>query len=178
MDQLFKDYNLLKILNVFFDDPIKDFQLREISRIINLHHKSVLAYVKKLLELNLIKENKKTLYKSYNANTENLMFGKYKKSINQIKIYESGLVVYLEEKIMPECLILFGGYAKGTDIKTSDIDIFVKAKEEKIKLNKFEERLGRKIHLMFEENINHLSNELKNNITNGFVLSGYLRLFK
>jgi len=178
MNQLLKNYSLFKVLNVFFDDPVKDFQLREISRMIKLTHKSVLVYLNQLLKLGLIKVNTKTLYKSYNANTENPLFQIYKKTINQMKIYESGMVDYLYEKLMPNTLILFGGYAKGTDIKTSDIDIFIETKEEKIDMTKFEERLGRKIHLVFEKDIQDLSKELKNNIINGIVLSGNLRLFK
>ncbi|MBL7147928.1 MAG: nucleotidyltransferase domain-containing protein [Nanoarchaeota archaeon] len=176
MNQLLQFYNLLKVLNVFFDDPIKDFQLREISRKIKLHHKSVLIYIKQLLKSGLIKINKKTLYKSYNANTENPMFQRYKKTINQIKLYESGLIEYLYEGLMPKCIVVFGGYAKGTDTKNSDIDIFVEIKEEKIDVTKFEEKLGRKIHLLFEKDIKHLNEGLKNNIMNGIVLSGNLRL--
>lgn len=178
MNQLLKDYALFKVLNVFFDDPIKDFQLREISRNIRLAHKSVLIYVNQLLKSGLIKMNTKTLYKSYNANTENLLFQRYKKTINQMKVYESGLVDYVYEKLMPSTIVLFGGYAKGTDTKTSDIDIFIEAKEEKMDIAKFEEKLGRKIHLVFEKDIQDLSKELKNNIINGIVLNGNLRLFK
>ena len=178
MSRLLQDYSLFKVLNVFFDDPIKDFQLREISRIIKLHHKSVLIYIKQLLKLGLIKVNTKTLYKSYNANTDNPMFQRYKKTINQIKLYESGLIDHLYEKSMPSCIIMFGGYAKGTDIKESDIDLFIEAKEDKVDTAKFEEKLGRKIHLVFEKDIKELSKELKNNIINGVVLSGNLRLLK
>lgn len=178
MSQLLGDYNLYKVLNVFFDDPIKDFQLREISRRISLHHKSVAIYIKRLLKLGLIMENRRTLYKSYNANTENPLFRSYKRTINLLKAYESGVIDYLYGRIMPECIILFGGYAKGTDSKESDIDIFIQANEEKIALTKFEERLGRKIHLLFEEDIVQLSPELKNNIINGITLNGSLRLFK
>lgn len=178
MNQLLKDYTLFKVLNVFFDDPVKDFQLREISRMIKLTHKSVLIYLNQLLKLGLIKVNTKTLYKSYNANTESQMFQMYKKTTNQMKIYESGLVDYLYEKLMPNTIVLFGGYAKGTDTKTSDIDLFIETKEEKIDISKFEEKLGRKIHLIFEKDMNDLSKELKNNLINGIVLSGNLRLFK
>jgi len=106
------------------------------------------------------------------------MFQRYKKTINLIKIYESGLVDYLYDKLMPDNIILFGGYAKGTDIKTSDIDIFIEIKEEKIDVSKFEERLGRKIHLVFEKDILNINKELRNNIINGIVLSGNMRLFK
>lgn len=178
MNQILKDSTLFRVLDVFFDNPIKDFQLREISRMIGLAHKSVLIYLNQLLKLGLIKINTKTLYKSYNANTESQMFQRYKKATNLIKIYESGLVDYLYEKLMPNTIILFGGYAKGTEIKTSDIDIFVEIKEEKMDVLKFEEKLGRKIHLVFEEDIRDLNKELKNNIINGIVLSGNLRLFK
>lgn len=178
MNYLLKNYNLFKVLNVFFDDPIKDFQLREISRIIGLTHKSVLIYLNQLLKWGLIKTNTKTLYKSYNANTENNFFKRYKKITNQTKIYESKLVDYLYEKLMPNTIVLFGSYAKGTDIKTSDIDLFIETKEEKIDVTNFEEKLGRKIHLVFEKDINNLSPELKNNIINGIVLSGNLRLLK
>lgn len=178
MNQLLQDYSLFKVLNVFFEDPIKDFQLREISRIIKLHHKSVLIYINQLLKIGFIKVNTKTLYKSYNANTENPMFERYKKTTNQIKIYESGLIDYLYERLMPNVIVMFGGYAKGTDIKTSDIDLFIEIKEEKIDITKFEEKLGRKIHLVFEKDVKDLSKELKNNIINGIVLNGNLRLFK
>ncbi len=178
MSQLLQDYSLFKVLNVFFDDPIKDFQLREIARIINVHHKSVSIYLKKLLKLNLIKENKTTLYKSYNANTEKELFRKYKKVINQMKIYESGVIEYLEEKVMPRSIILFGGYAKGTDSKASDIDLFVEAEERNITLAPFEEKLGRKIQIVFEKNFKELSAELKNNIINGITVQGNLRVFK
>ena len=178
MSQLLQEYSIYKVLNVFFDDPVKDFQLREISRIIKLHHKSVLIYIKKLLKLNLIKENKKTLYKSYNANTENDLFRKYKKTTNQIKLYESGLIEHIEEKVMPNSITLFGGYAKGTDVQTSDIDLFIEAGEENINVTKFEEKFRRKIHLVFEKDISDLSKELKNNIINGITIQGNLRIFK
>lgn len=178
MNQLLKGYALFNVLNVFFDDPVKDFQLRGISRLIRLAHKSVLIYLNQLLKSGLIKVNTKTLYKSYNANTESPVFQMYKKTTNQMKICESGLVDYLYEKLMPNVIVLFGSYAKGTDVKTSDIDIFIEAKEEKLDVSKFEKELGRKIHLVFEKDIKDLSKELKNNIINGIVLSGNLRLLK
>ncbi len=165
-------------MNVFFDDPIKDFQLRQISRMIKLEHKSVLIYLKKLVKLGLIKINTSTLYKSYNSNTENEIFKKYKKIFNQLKISESGLIEFLDNELMPEVIILFGGYAKGTDVKDSDIDIFIQSKQQKINLDKFEKILKRKIHLVFDKDLKYMSKELKNNITNGIILSGNLRLFR
>jgi len=145
---------------------------------IKLEHKSVLIYLKKLVKLGLIKINTSTLYKSYNSNTENEIFKKYKKIFNQLKISESGLIEFLDNELMPEVIILFGGYAKGTDVKDSDIDIFIQSKQQKINLDKFEKILKRKIHLVFDKDLKYMSKELKNNITNGIILSGNLRLFR
>jgi len=178
MNQLLHDNKMLKVLRVFFDDPIHNFQLREISREIRIHHKTVLKFIRQLLKSQLIKANKTGIYTSYNANTQNPAFQEYKKAINQINLYESGLIKYISDKIMPETIILFGGYSKGTDAKTSDIDLFIESKEEKLELEKFEVVLGRKIHPLFEINIKNLNKELLNNIINGIIVYGYVRIFK
>jgi hypothetical protein len=51
------------------------------------------------------------------------------------------------------------------------------AKEEKIDLDKFEKILNRKINLFFSEDFSRLSKELRNNIINGVILKGYLKVF-
>ena len=79
---------------------------------------------------------------------------------------------------MPKCIILFGSYSRGEDTETSDIDIFVEAKKQRIKIDKFEGVLKRKIEIHFNEDFNNYSKELKNNIINGDALYGYLEVFK
>ncbi|MCD6464256.1 nucleotidyltransferase domain-containing protein [Candidatus Woesearchaeota archaeon] len=74
-------------------------------------------------------------------------------------------------------IVLFGSCARGEDIETSDIDLFVQAKEKALSLTKYENLLNRKISLFFKQNFLKLSNELKNNIINGIVLKGYLKVF-
>ena len=66
---------------------------------------------------------------------------------------------------------------KGDDIENSDIDIFVQAKEKGLNLVEYEKTLNRKISLFFKENFSKLNAELKNNIINGIVLKGYLKMF-
>src|SRR3989344_2560449 len=60
--------------------------------------------------------------------------------------------------------------------KKNDFDIFVEAKESKLNLAKYEKKLNRKINILFEPNLNNLSKELKNNIINGIVLYGFIRI--
>ena len=168
--------NLNKILEVFFDNPIQEggFQLREISRKINVAPKSVKLYLEKLEKEKLI--FKKTLhsYPVYHANRDYDYF-KFLKKINTIKaIKESGLLDFLYDTCLPNVIIMFGSASKGEDIMGSDIDIYLQCAEKKLILNKFETKLKRKINTFFEKSFGKLSTELKNNIINGVILKGYL----
>lgn len=72
------------------------------------------------------------------------------------------------------CLVLHQG---GEDLKESDIDLFLLCKEKKLDLSKYEKQLKRKVNLFFKDNFGDLSKELKNNILNGVILKGYLKVF-
>lgn len=166
----------IKIMEIFFEEPSRNFQLREISRLTKIAVTSIRKYLKELQKSGLIKKDKKTLYPSYIANQQNTLFKIYKQQFIILKLYSSGLIDYLEDRLHPECIILFGSARKGEYVKDSDIDIFIQASRKNIGLEKFNKALKHKINPFFEENINKLSTELFNNIINGIKLSGYLRL--
>jgi predicted nucleotidyltransferase len=92
-------------------------------------------------------------------------------------IKASGLLDYLSEKCMPDVIILFGSGSRGEDLKDSDVDLFLLCKERKLDLQKYEDKIKRKISVFFSEDFNKLSKELKNNIINGVILNGYLKVF-
>ena len=174
--------NKYKILRIFFDNPLPKgigFQLREMSRKVNIAPASVKIYLNELEKEKLIIKEKHRIYNYpvYYANRDNEEFRFLKRLDNMMKIKESGLLDYLTESCMPGVIILFGSSSLGEDIKESDIDLFVMCKEEKIDLDKFEKKLNRKINIFFTENFNTLSKELKNNIINGIILKGYLKVF-
>jgi len=138
--------NLYRVLEVFFDDPLPQgigFQLREISRKIKLAPKSVKLYLEKLEKEKLIvkKEHRIHKYPVYYANRDNDYFKFLKKIDIQRKIKESGLLDYLNEKCMPDAIILFGSASKGEDIKESDVDLYLQSEEKKISPDKFEKKL-------------------------------------
>ena len=178
---MWKNYNKYKVLKVFFDDPTPriGFQLREISRKIKLAPKSVSIYLKELTKEGLIiKEKTRNLnYPLYYANRENDFFRLYKKLDTIYSIKEIGLLDYLYENLIPGVIILFGSASKGEDTRESDIDLFIHSKETKINLKFYEKKLNREINMFFSENFNNLSEELKNNIINGIILKGYLKVF-
>ena len=92
------------------------------------------------------------------------------------KIKESSLIDFIQEQVLPSSIILFGSGAKATFTEKSDLDIFVEAKESKIDVSKYEKKLNRKINILFESNINDLSNELRNNLVNGVILYGFVKI--
>ena len=90
------------------------------------------------------------------------------------ELEESGLIEFLWQELCPEAIILYGSYAKGESINSSDIDLFIIGKEKKIKISEYEKKLGKEVHLMFND-AKKIPKELKNNLINGIVLRGYFK---
>jgi len=174
--------NRYKILRLFFEDPVPEgigFQLREISRKVDVAPPSVKKYLIELEKESLIQKQQHRIhnYPIYYANRDNKYFKFLKRLDTIIKIEESKILDFLSDECMPDVIILFGSASKGEDIKSSDLDIFIQSNKTKINTKKYEKHLNRKINLFFNKNFNRLSAELKNNILNGTILKGYLKVF-
>lgn len=179
---MFRKNNRWKVLQVFFDDPLPDgigFQLREISRKMKISPSSVKRYLKELEKEKLIISVKHRIhgYPVYYANRDAEIFKWMKKIDITLRIRESGLLDYLLHCCMPEVIILFGSAARGEDIRESDIDIYLQCKKEELNIGRYEAILKRKINPLFSADLNKLSNELKNNILNGMIMKGYIKVF-
>lgn len=174
---MLQNYSRYAVLQEFFDFPRKNFQMRELSRRAKLAQPSVINHLKALQNDSLILKEKKGIYSTFRADRENEDFKILKKQNLIWRIHKSGLVSVLDEKLKPNCMVLFGSASRGEDTETSDIDIFVQANEKEIDLKKHERMLNRKISLLFEPELKGLSKELKNNIINGTVIYGYLKVF-
>ncbi len=103
--------------------------------------------------------------------------GNIKKISILFELNQSGLIDFLWDKISPEAIILYGSWSKGESTENSDIDLFIIGREKNIDLEKYEKIIGAKVHIIFEQDIKKISNELKNNLINDIVLKGYLKLF-
>ncbi|MEK6817190.1 MAG: nucleotidyltransferase domain-containing protein [Nanoarchaeota archaeon] len=174
---MIQKYSRYRILQEFFDFPRKDFQMRELSRRAKIAQPSVTAHLKELARENFIVKEKKGIYPTFRANRDSELFKMYKKFDITFRINKSGLLNYIYDSCIPNAIILFGSASKGEDIEESDIDLFIQAKEKKLDLRKYELLFNRKITLFFEENFAKLNAELKNNILNGIVLKGYIKVF-
>lgn len=175
MDELFKN-NTYRILELFIEFPTKDFSVRGLARELKLSHATILNYISDLQKLGFIKKKEATLYPTYFASTESQKYKFYKKNWLIFKLVETGLLEYIQKEALPSSIILFGSGAKAAFTENSDIDIFVEASEIKLDLAKYDKKLNRKINLLFEPNINNLSKELRNNIINGIILYGFIKI--
>lgn len=173
---MIQKYSTYSILRLFFDYPTKRFQLREISRMLKMGFPSVKIHITELERQGFIKKNDKGIYQSY-VSSRSDVFKLYKRNDILLRLHESKLVYFLSETFAPDAIVLFGSASRGEDIETSDIDLLIVAKEKDVDLKKFEKKLNRKISLHFEEDVPKIPKELLNNIINGIVVSGYLKVF-
>ena len=150
---------------------------REIARILNVSPTAVSNSMKKLKDSNLIKiEKTKTInFVSFNRDEQKAI--ELKRAENLKNIYLSGLSDYLEKELAGATVILFGSYSKGEDTNTSDIDIAViERKDKMLELEKYEKILNRRININFYDSWKKIDENLKNNILNGIILHGGVEL--
>lgn len=174
---MLQNYSRYRVLQEFFDFPRKGFHMRELSRRVKLAQVSVINHLKALQKEGLIIKEEKGIYPTFRANMDSEDF-KVLKAQNLVwRVHKSGLISLLDEKLKPNCIVLFGSASRGEDTEMSDIDLFVQSEEAEVRLEKYEKLLKRKIKILFEPRINDLSKELLNNIINGQVVYGYLKVF-
>ena len=158
-----------KLLKIFFENPSKSNTIRNIYKLAKVPTSTVQRYFVNLKKDEIIsKENKLNL-------TDYTKFLKTFYMINLI--FRSNLIFYLEEKLLPSCIILFGSVRKGEYDLDSDIDLFIESQKTKqLDLKEFEKKLGHPIQLFIEKDINKMQTHLFNNIVNGIKLYGYFNL--
>ena len=174
---MLQNYNKYNLLKVFLDAPLDNFRLRELSRISKISPTSVMNYLKEFEKQNLIEKYEKREIPFYQALRDNESFKLYQKISIMFELQNSGLITFLWDKLHPDCIILYGSSSRGEAIENSDIDLFIIGKEKEINLTKYEKKLNKEIHLIFEEDPKNIPSELKNNLINGIVLKGYLKIF-
>jgi len=165
-----------EILRILFIKAGALLNQRQIANLLNVTPPAVMKALPELEKQGLIKseQDKETKRWAISLNSENHKTTQLKRTDNLKQIYESGLADFIEEKISPKSIVLFGSYSRGEDDEQSDIDLFVECKKEELNLERFEKKLNRKIEVHFSNNFGLYSKELKNNIINGIVLKGFL----
>lgn len=170
--------NTYAVMKLFFDSPEKKFHVRQIARLTRLSAPGVAKIVAKLKKEGLVSFEDTGIVKNVFA-TRTDRFMCLKRCYNLYALRESGLVELLKEAYEePEAIVLFGSFGRGEDTSRSDVDIaVVTAKGKSLSLKKIESKLGREVNI-YEIGIKGCEKEFLNNLANGVVLAGYLKLIQ
>ena len=165
-----------RIKEYFFINPNEKLRVRHIEKKVKIPLPSAIRYSNELEKEGILKSTVVSGVKLYTADRSSETFILEKKLFNIKNLYTSGLVKYLIEEYQNPTVVVFGSYAKGEDVETSDIDLYI-GTAKKINLDRFEKVLKRKLQIFTYKNINSISNkELANSIINGIVLNGFLEV--
>ena len=148
--------NQIKILKVFKEDIFKELTFKEIKQKSRQKSNNIpLIALNEFKRLNLIKSRKTANVTTYSLNLDNNLTLAYLNLINELVLFENKTI---PQKIMQEIqeriskytdfftLLIFGGYAKGTATKKSDLDIalIVESEESKKEIHPFVETIKRR----------------------------------
>jgi len=140
-------YPGLRVLLVFFNEPYREFHLREVARSAEVGSATAKRFLDFYVEEDFLQMQRKANLALFKANVENPAFRYMKVGYLITKV--RSLMDYLEEVYPNSSVVLYGSCARGEDDPKSDIDLLViSRKKGKAELGTFERRLRRKITLL------------------------------
>lgn len=168
-----------EIIRLLFVNTGNFLNQRQLSKKLNVSQPAVKKALLKLerLELINISQDKESKRWAVGLNRENNRLMQLKRVDNLRRIYESGILDFLEKEFQGAVIILFGSFSRGDDTIDSDIDLaIIGRKAKKIGLDYYEKIIEREIIINFYESFDKIHKNLKENIFNGIVLSGRIEL--
>ena len=172
---MFKELNTMKL---FFEKSTKEFNVREVARLLKISPATASKELKLLAIKGLLKERKERILNLYKADIENELYRDTKTFYNIQKTKKSGLINALNRFYLKPTIVLFGSCAFGIDTETSDFDLLIISEKTKEfpKIKEYEKKLNKKLQLFVVKKIKDLRNEyLINNIANGIVIQGKIK---
>lgn len=168
------------ILRFLFSRPESFFNMIRLSQFLEVSQPAIKKAIPLLVKNNAIKLSRDKESKRYSIilNRDNPDIIQLKRANNLERIYHSRLPSFLYDFLPGTTIILFGSYSRGEDSESSDIDIaIVGISEKEVNIIKFQKYLERNISLHFYKSFKDIKDEnLKNNILNGIVLYGSVKL--
>jgi predicted nucleotidyltransferase len=166
--------NMESVLEPFLKEPLRGFQLRELSRKTKIGLPSVKNHVSALERRRFMVRKKGRQYDYYEANRESAELRIIKVAYTLTEIRPA--VEVIAGALRPNAVVLFGSAAKGEDTEKSDIDLFIQARRKDFDFSRIERKMNRRISLTFEPDLGKLSHELLNNLANGITVYGFLEV--
>lgn len=169
---------MLEIINnlgLFFEDCYRRINVREYSRLMDISPPTASKMLADYHKEGLLSKEKDRNYIFYYANKDSRQFIDLSRIYWKIKL--NGFIEFINKNFFNPTIILFGSLSKAEAKLDSDVDICIISHKKEININKFESMMKRKIELFFYNSLQDIKNkELANNIINGYVLEGRLKL--
>ena len=125
-EHMFKKMNFitpkgLDVLYFLLADPMEQFHEREVVRRTGVSVGAVNQILRKLHEAGLVEKDRRGRTNLYRANLESPVARQFKILFNVLTLND----LINKIKQVSERIVLFGSCAEGTDVRDSDIDLFV-----------------------------------------------------
>ena len=167
--------NIINSLKPFIEDCYRRINVREYSRLMKISPPTASKILFELNKEGLLLIEKDRNYIFYYANKNNKILMELSRIYWKIKLAK--LTDFLNKNLIVSAIILFGSLSKAEVKHDSDVDICIIGKKKEFNLANFEKNLNRKIQIFFFNSIKEIKNEgLLNNIINGYLLEGRLKL--
>src|SRR3989338_5217170 len=155
---MFKELN---ILQHFFENPTKEFGVREIARLIRITPATASTKLQQLKKEHILASRKERQLVLYKADLESDSYRDLK-TFTTIRLLKTiGVIDHINKFYLKPTIVLFGSASKGLDTHTSDIDIVVVSEKKDVlsDLKIYEKKLKRKIELFPVRTLKDLKNE-------------------
>lgn len=167
--------NIINNLKPFFEDCYRRINVREYSRLMKISPPTASKILSEFNKKALLSKEEHRNYIYYYANKNSKDFIDLSRIYWRLKF--SDLIGYLKKELLSPTIILFGSLGKAETKHDSDVDLCIITHKKEINISKFEKKLKRNIQLFFFNSIKEIKNkELANNILNGYILEGKIKL--
>lgn len=169
---------MLEIINnlkPFFEDCYRRINIREYAKIMKISPPTSSKLLNYYYKEGILKMEVYKNYLFFYANNKSKEFVVLSRMYWQNKL--NPFLDYFEKKFVNPTIILFGSLSKTETKEDSDVDLAIFAYKRDLNLKQFEKKIGRKIQIFWFKNIENIGDkELTNNIINGYILTGKLKL--
>ena len=167
-----------------FNLPHSSFHIRELARETKYSTTAIGTAVAELKAFDIIKIEDSAVTKNITANLESKNYSYYKLVFNLYRLGQHNFTEKMADFFKnPECIALFGSFARGEDIEQSDIDILIitsnkipDSGEFNNYIKQIEKEFERKVNLHLLKSLKNAEDAFKNAAANGIVLHGYLKV--
>jgi predicted nucleotidyltransferase len=176
-------YPGFRILTTFFDEPYREFHLREIAKLAGVSSSTAKRYLDFYSKNDFLARSRRANLVLLKANLESLSFRYMKLAYFTTKL--KPLTDFLEHTMPNTSIILYGSCARGEDDPQSDVDLLIIGKKlGRLDFGRFEKRLARRIVVLnytqteWEEKAEKDRAFYERILIDGIVLQGNLPVVK